>query len=121
MAVDYFDLGIRIRKKREKVGISQAELAGRSNLSTQHICNVENARTKASLETVVTIANVFECSIDELVCGSMKACRTVYQNEVAVMMEDFSDMQMRLLPEFLRHYSYTYNILQKAIDKDEER
>ena len=57
MTVDYRDLGIRIRKKREKQNLSQAALAARVQLSTQHISNVENAKSKIGLDKLVSIAN----------------------------------------------------------------
>ena len=64
MLVDYKDLGNRIRKKREKCGMSQAELAAKAQLSTQHISNVENARSKVGLEKLIVISNVLNCSLD---------------------------------------------------------
>ena len=57
MAVDYEDLGRKIRNKRKKIRLSQAELAERVDLSVQHISNIENARTKVGLEKLVDISN----------------------------------------------------------------
>lgn len=118
MAVDYKDLGMRIRKKREACGMSQAELAGKAQLSTQHISNVENARSKVGLEKLVEISNVLNCSLDELICGSLKKGRTVYNSEIAEIIEDFSDNELRVLPSFLRSVNYLYKLMQS--DKDSE-
>lgn len=120
MAVDYKDLGSRIRMKREENGMSQAELAGKAQLSTQHVSNVENARSKIGLEKLVDIANILDCSLDELVCGSVKSGRTVYNSEIAEMIEDFSDTEMRVLPEFLRTLNYFYKSMEKDIRKENE-
>lgn len=71
MAVNYFDLGRQIKEKRKSKQISQADLAAMAEMSTQHLCNIENARTKVSLDKLIRIANVLECSVDELICESL--------------------------------------------------
>lgn len=121
MSVDYSDLGIRIKRRREELRMSQAELASRAELSTQHISNVENARSKIGLDKLVTISNVLECSVDELLCGSMRTGgRSVYNDEIAGIIDDFSDTEMRILPEFLRNYSYIYKLLKQDVDESRE-
>lgn len=121
MRVDYIDLGARIKKKREEQKISQAELASRVELSTQHISNVENARSKVGLDKLVTIANELNCSVDELLCGSMKAgSRSVYSDEIAGIIESFSDTEMRVLPEFLRNFNYTYEMLKHIMEEKQD-
>lgn len=121
MAVDYKDMGARIRKKREGRKMSQAELASKAELSTQHISNVENAKSKVGLETLVTIANILDCSLDELVCGSMKKSKTVYQSEIAEMLEDFSDVELRVFPEFIKNFNYAYRLLKSSVEEENER
>ena len=119
MKVDYHDLGTRIRKRREELNISQAELASMAGLSTQHISNVENAKSKIGLEKLVSIANALDCSVDELLCGSLRmVSRTVYHNEIASIIEDFSDTEMRVLPEFLRNYNYICKLIKKNMEKE---
>ncbi|MDE5909720.1 MAG: helix-turn-helix transcriptional regulator [Lachnospiraceae bacterium] len=121
MSVDYSDLGIRIKRRREELKMSQAELASRAELSTQHISNVENARSKIGLDKLVTISNVLECSVDELLCGSIRTgSRSVYNDEIAGIIEDFSDTEMRILPEFLRNYNYIYKLLKQDVDESRE-
>lgn len=121
MKVDYKDLGIRIKRRREELKMSQAELAARADLSTQHVSNVENARSKIGLDKLVTVANVLGCSVDELLCGSLKTgSRSVYSDEIAGIIEDFSDTEIRILPEFLRNYNYIYKLLKQNMKEDEE-
>lgn len=122
MKVDYKDLGLRIKRRREELKMSQAELASQVDLSTQHISNVENARSKVGLEKLVTIANVLNCSVDELLCGSLKTgSRSVFSDEIAEVIEDFSDVEMRVLPEFLRLYNVAYRLLEESRGENGER
>ena len=118
LSVDYKDLGSRIKKKRESLGMSQAELAAQTDLSTQHISNVENARSKIGLDKLVTIANVLNSSADELLCGSMKVSRAVYSEEISDIIETFSDMEIRVLPEFLKNFNYVYQLIKNTAEED---
>lgn len=36
-------------------------------ISQSHLCNVENGRLSLSLKLLLTLRNIFECSLDELV------------------------------------------------------
>lgn len=119
MPVDYVKLGARVKRRREKARMSQAELASATDLSTQHISNIENAKTKVSLEKVVDIANVLDCSVDELLCDSVVKSKVIYVNEVAGLIESFSDVEMRALPEFLRSYSHFSKLLENYIQRND--
>lgn len=120
MAVDYQNLGIRIKQKREACHMSQADLGERVQLSTQHISNVENARSRIGLEKLVEIANVLDCSVDELICGSVKSGKTVYISEIADRIEDLSDIELKVLPDLLKYFSYMYRLMEDNIKKDDD-
>ncbi|EOS75728.1 MAG: helix-turn-helix transcriptional regulator [Lachnospiraceae bacterium] len=116
--LDYRDLGIRIRKRREELNIPQAELASRAGLSVQHISNVENAKSRVGLEKLVNIANALNCSVDQLLCGSLRVGkRDVYHDEIASIIEEFTDIEIQVLPEFLKNYNYVYKLLKNNIEK----
>lgn len=115
MTIDYKDLGARIKVKREAKGYSQAEFAHEVQLSTQHISNIENAKSKVSLDKLVCIANTLDSSVDELVCGSMRKSRDIYIEDINVIVEGFNDIEVRALPELLRHYKALSSLLEKSI------
>ena len=69
--MDYVDLGRRIRKQRIQRGWTQEALAERVNVSTSFVGHVERGTRKASLETLVALANVLDVSLDYLLSGSM--------------------------------------------------
>lgn len=117
MAMDYGKLGERVRKRRERGRMSQARLAEEAKVSTQHISNIENAKTKVSLEKLVDIANVLDCSVDELLCDSLVKAKVIYANEAAGLFDDFSDMQMRTLPEFLSWYTYFCRLIEQNLQQ----
>ena len=70
--MDYVDLGRRVRKQRQELNYTQETLAERVNVSTSFIGHVERGTRKASLETLVSIANALNVSLDYLLAGSLK-------------------------------------------------
>ena len=71
--MDYIDLGRRIRKQRTQHGWTQEALAERVNVSTSFVGHVERGTRKASLETLVAMANALDVSLDYLLSGSMNS------------------------------------------------
>lgn len=118
MPINYEDLGRRVKQRREAAGMSQIDLAGHAELSTQHISNIENAKTKVSLEKLVDIANVLQASVDELICGSLTQAKVIYYNEVAGEIENMTNAELKALPEFLRSFSYLRKLLENKLKED---
>ena len=100
--VDYAKVGKRVKFARIKRDMSQEELAERANVSTTFISNIENAHTKASLNTFVKLANVFDVGLDDLVCDSIKQGHTPLSNQLATLTKDCNDYQMRIILETVR-------------------
>ena len=112
VTVNYEDLGKRIRRKRSENHISQAALAEMIQVSVQHMSNVE---------TVIEIANALDCSLDELVCGSLKKqSRQIYQDEVALLLEVMPDSELKIMPDVLKNIDYIYRTGVKSAQKEND-
>ncbi len=59
-------LGTAIREKRHALGISQEQLAARSNLHRTYVADVERGNRNPSLESIHAIANGLGIQISEL-------------------------------------------------------
>lgn len=59
-----------LRQKRAIAGLTQKELGKLLYSSKQAVCNWEHGRSEPSLEVVQEMANVFKCSIDDLLKDS---------------------------------------------------
>ena len=70
--MDYIALGRRIRYKRQSIHLTQAQLAGQLGLSVSFLGHIERGTRKASMETLVTISNVLNISLDELLSESLE-------------------------------------------------
>lgn len=70
--MDYTDLGARLRKLRIRARMTQEELAQEIEVSTSFVGHIERGSRKASLETMVKIANAMKISLDYLLSGSLQ-------------------------------------------------
>ena len=70
--MDYTALGERIRKARIKMNLTQETLASQIEVSTSFIGHIERGTRKASLETLVKLANALRTGVDALLADSLK-------------------------------------------------
>ena len=49
---------LNIKEKRERLGISQKELAEKVGISQSFLCDIEQGRSKPSIDTAIKIAQV---------------------------------------------------------------
>ena len=57
---DYKTIGINIKIKRIRQGISQAKLAKLLGVSAAHLCNIENGKVKISLKMLYKLTGFFK-------------------------------------------------------------
>ena len=73
--VDYEALGRRLKSRRRAAKLSQEELAKLVQISVSYYGNIERGRRIPSLDTLVTLANVLEVSMDYLLVDSLIVAR----------------------------------------------
>ncbi|MEX1474814.1 helix-turn-helix domain-containing protein [Enterococcus sp. C78] len=64
--MDFYLIGSRIKKARLKKNLTQEKLAELTGLSIQHISNIENGRSKLSIESLISISSTLDVSTDHL-------------------------------------------------------
>lgn len=64
--MDHVAVGERVRRAREKAGLTQVELSERSGVTQATISRIENGERGVSFENAVAIARVCGCSLDAL-------------------------------------------------------
>lgn len=69
--MDYVDLGKRVRARRAALNWTQEYLAREISVSTSFIGHIERGSRKASIDTLVELANAMQISTDELLGGSL--------------------------------------------------
>lgn len=66
------DIGNQIRTRRQKLGLSQDELASKVYVSRQTISNWETDKTYPDIQSLLLLSALFDTSIDELVKGDVE-------------------------------------------------
>ncbi len=69
MAGELEDIGTRLREERDRVRISQRELARRIGLSASMISQIESGQSKPSVSTLYAIVTELGVSVDEIFSG----------------------------------------------------
>ena len=98
-------LGERILKYRKKAGISQEELADRLNVTRQSISLWETDQTVPSLDNLITIAELFGISLDEL-CGrntDKNDDRETVENTPKEEQQSLACAQTSITPQLLKN------------------
>ena len=79
-------MGFRIRKHRERAGLSQAELARRVYVSRQTVGNWEAGRTLADVESLALLAREFGTTVDDLIGREgLRAARSTVEERHALV------------------------------------
>lgn len=110
IGINHKQIGNRIKEVREQNDYSQAKLAEETNLSVSYISHIENAKRKASLESIIRIVNVLGITVDELLAGVQLHNPTDYQTDIDLLMAECSADEKRFIYELVRT---SINIMRK--------
>lgn len=64
-----FEIGARIRTRREQAGLTREQFGELCSLSSRFIANVEFGDSAISVDTLMTICRVLSCSSDYILFG----------------------------------------------------
>ena len=74
------EVGNRIREERERLGLSQEDLARQIFVSRQTVSNWETGKTYPDVQSLLLLSNLFEVSVDSLVKGDVEAMQEKMEN-----------------------------------------
>ena len=101
-SVNHRQIGYRIKEVREQNHLSQAQLAEITDLSVSYISHIENAKRKASLESIIRIVNALGITVDELLAGVQLHNPTAYQTDLDLLMAECTENEKRFIYEMVR-------------------
>ncbi len=73
MTINYELIGSKIRYFRTQKSVSQEDLAEAAEVSRVFISNIERGERVASLETIISIANALNVSVDDILGENLTA------------------------------------------------
>lgn len=79
---DKFAIGDRVRIERERLKLTQVQLAEKINMSAKEISNIECGKTEPKLQTTKAIARTLGVSVDYLISVSSEFGAELYVSEV---------------------------------------
>ena len=88
--MDQVALGKRIKAARERVGMTQEDLAAAVDYSVDHVSVVERGVKPPKLEKLVVIANVLNVGTDELLQDSLYAATMLRATELSERLKTLS-------------------------------
>lgn len=111
MGLNYERIGKIIKAVRMEQGLSQADLAEYTDLSVPYISHIETGRSKASLETIVNIADALNVTVDRLLCGNLDSGD--YTPELRELFSDCNNYEKSMIFDMA-------NELKKSLRKNKE-
>jgi len=86
MVVEVMIMNNRIRKFRLKSKLTQQQLADLMDVTRQAVTRWESGTVEPSTENLILLAQIFDCSVDELICNDVPTNKVVVK-EVLVKEE----------------------------------
>jgi transcriptional regulator with XRE-family HTH domain len=101
MAIDYADIGQRIKAKRIEKGLTQEKLSELVGIGPSHMSHIESGSTVPSFEVFISILNALDCSADELLCREIPAAKAHRDNWLTELIRDCDPTESKILTDAL--------------------
>ena len=92
-SINYSEIGARIRRQREHIGLTQEQLGEACDLSSSFVGHIERGSRKLSVESLYKLASVLDVSVDYLLFDRMLQ-ETTLPNEISSLLQG-SDLLKR--------------------------
>ena len=99
MAIDYADIGRKIRTKRIKKGITQEKLSEAVGIGPSHMCHIEKGTTVPSFEVFISILNALDCSADELLCKEIEKTKPIADHWLVDLVADCDQTEVKIISD----------------------
>jgi len=101
LAIDYTDIGQRIKEKRMDRGLTQEKLSEMIGIGPSHMSHIESGTTVPSFEVFLSLLNALDCSADELLCREIKTAKPICDNWLTSLIEDCDTTETKILSDTL--------------------
>lgn len=101
MAIDYKDIGQRIKQKRLEKGLTQEKLSEFIGVGPSHMSHIESGSTVPSFDVFISILNVLDCSADELLCREVAAAKPLLNSWLSDIIADCDPTETKILSDIV--------------------
>lgn len=99
MAIDYADIGQRIKAKRTEKGMTQEKLSELVGIGPSHMSHIESGSTVPSFEVFIAILNALNCSADELLCRETKKSKPLLNSWLSELVADCDPTEIKIVSD----------------------
>ncbi len=93
-------LGKRVRRRRNDLGIRQKELAAKINISNNHLSNIENGKAVPSFFTFVDICSALSVNPSYLIDGSIYSIESEIAEKLNKKSEEHKEIISKIIDTF---------------------
>ena len=101
MAIDYKDIGQRIKSKRIEKGLTQEQLSEMVGVGPSHMSHIESGSTVPSFDVFISILNALECSADEILCREVAVDKPLLNSWLSELVADCDSTEMKILTDIV--------------------
>ena len=91
------NLGKRIKEFRQLKHMTGDKFSEMVGISPTFLWDLENGNKKPSVNTLVKIANVLECSLDSLLCDTLESTTLPQLNNITKKLEKLNKEQLKMI------------------------
>ncbi len=99
MAIDYRDIGQRIKQKRVEQRLTQEKLSELVGIGPSHMSHIESGNTVPSFEVFLSILNVLDCSADEILCREISAAKPLCKSWLTDLIADCDPTEVKIISD----------------------
>ena len=99
--INYKLLGKRIRKAREKKGMSQEDLGGEFDISGAYISRIELGKTRINLERLAQVCTVLDTDIGYILTGTVYESKNYQRDEIMRLLEGCKPDTIQLIKKII--------------------
>lgn len=98
---DASSFGERLKQHRVGKHLTQAQLAELIDTNTSSISHLENGTHKPSLNTLITLCNVLDIGVDDLLADSLPMKDIYLDHDIQSLLSDCSEKEKRVIKDMI--------------------
>ena len=100
--IDYIAIGKRIRSARLAKKMTQETLSNMIDVTPTYISTIENGHTKLSLSTLLSIAQILDTTVDQLLYDNAPVLISQFDADIKELTSDCSKQEKEFLLEIIK-------------------
>ena len=100
MELDYKEIGRRIARRRNQLGLKQSETEERADIGNKYLSNIECGRSIPSTEVILKLSLALDTTPDEFLVGTARH-RDSRWRDVAQQLQPLTPGQLALVERFI--------------------